>query len=281
MNSITYLSDLHLPLWFWWVGGYLALQFGYFIWIRWRQYLDRLRVVAPVPYALGKSDSKTCIVLVHGFADGPQAWQREAECLAERGYYVVVPHLSHAETADVWLAQLETLLRTLRTTHARLILWGHSMGGTLSLILSQRVTLDALVLWAPFYAPRLGGCLTSLLYSLHRIVLLYPWSPTFFPAERYGKGTPATHYRIRRIVSRKTFASVLALPERIPTPPSIPTVLLLSQRDTVVDNRAILAHLSHAHLLWAYDPISSHALTNAADWKENLDATLRALASEQ
>ncbi len=263
----------------WLIILYALLQAGYVAWVALRRHTD-LTIPQPHPYALGNPDAKTCIILVHGFADGPQAWQREAEELAQRGYRVVVPHLCHTETADAWLAQLEALLKDLRTQHKQLILWGHSMGAALSLIVSQRIVPDALVLWAPYCAPRLGRRFAKLLYCLHRLLFLYPWSPTFFPSERHGKGSPETHYRIRRIISRKTFASVLAVPDYLPPPPTLPTILLLSQRDTVVDNHVTLATLPQAHLLWAHNPTSSHALTNASDWQENLDATLQALALE-
>jgi CheY-like chemotaxis protein len=54
-----------------------------------------------------------------------------------------------------------------------------------------------------------------------------------------------------------------------PTP-----IIILSQRDTVVDNAPVKRAFPNAHYLLAANPRSSHALTNAVDWQENLTAIL-------
>ncbi len=259
--------------------AYLLLQVGYILFILCRCRADRRYAPTPQPYTCGDPTATTCCVLVHGFADGPQAWQREADALAALGYYVVVPHLSHDEDVEAWRSHIEATLRTLKKTHARILLWGHSMGGAIAWMASQTVNVDALILWAPYCAPKLGKRLTLLFYALHCLFFLYPYTPTFFPSMRHGKGAPETTYRIRQIISRKTFYSVLTLPCHLSNMRIVtPTILLLSQRDTVVDNRATMQRFATATRLWAHDAMTGHALTNAADWQENLHATLNLLS---
>ncbi len=259
------------------LAAYLLLQGVYVAIIR---YLRRKeRPVSPTSgYALGPTDAATAILLIHGFSDSPLTWQREARALAERGYRVVVPEVSHDLTEKEWFPTLSQTLAQLKSRHPRLILWGHSMGGALATSLAAKHTVDALVLWAPFFAPRMGRGCARLLFILHRIFLRYPHTPTFFPSERIVHGDEVLSYRVRRIIPTKTFAAALRtqyLAQR--AHPSCPTLLLLSQRDTVVDNRTTLKLLPSATLLWAHSPHSSHALPNAEDWRDNLTATLAAL----
>ncbi len=262
-----------LPL----LAGYFLLQGLYFILIRTLQRRDG--TAHPTSgYALGPTDASTAILLVHGFSDSPLTWQREARALAELGYYVCVPEVSHDLTESAWHADLLTRLQQLKSRHKHIILWGHSMGGALVTRLATQIEVDALVLWAPFFAPRMGRRSARFLYLLHRLAFRYPHTPTFFPTERTVHGDEALSYRVRRIIPIKTFAATLRTQYLAQQAlPSCPIILLLSQRDTVVDNTATLKSLPNATILWAHNPHSSHALPNAVDWRENLSATLAAL----
>ncbi len=229
-------------------------------------------------YALGAARAPTAMVLLHGFADTPEAWRREAEVLAGSGFRVIVPELSHVADEAQWLSVATRAVAEARARHNRVILWGHSMGGAVALTIAEGARPDALVLWAPFLAPHLGRAVVAGLYGLHRLLFLWPYTVTWFPAQRMGKGTPTTVYRVRRVIPTRTFAAMLRMQRlaRAATP-SLPTVVLLSRRETVVDNRAIRAGLPKAAFLEAADPLTSHALTNAADWHYNLAASLAAL----
>ena len=254
-------------------GVWLLLQFLYLLVIECVRRRDR---AAPTtPYALGSLAAENAAILVHGFADTPQAWRREAEMLATRGWRVLVPELSHDGTEADWLPLLVATLREAKAAHGRVVLWGHSMGGAMALAAARRETPDALILWAPFFAPRLGRTFTKLLYRLHRLLFLYPFVFTYFPALRQAKGSPASTYRVRRVIPVRTFAAMLRT-QRLAQgePPACPTLLLLSRRDRVVDNRAALRALPAAGQTFAAAPESGHALTNAADWAANLDASL-------
>lgn len=261
----------------WGLGAWGALQAGYALVVEALRRGDR-RASPTASYALGPKTAETAMVLLHGFADTPEAWRREAEALAVQGFRVLVPELSHDADAEAWLTAVRTTFAEARTHHRRVVLWGHSMGGAVALA-SSALRPDALILWAPFLAPRLTWGLVRALYAVHRALFLWPHTPTWFPAERHGKGTPSTRYRVRRIIPTRTFAAMLGIPRRI-APPACPTLVLLSRRDTVVDNRATRAVLPFATFLEAADPRSGHALTNAADWPANLSASLAWLKGE-
>ncbi len=261
----------------WCLAGYLLLQLLYTAVILRLRQGDRV-ADSTEGYALGPNDTPTAILLIHGFSDTPRTWQREARALAELGYRVVVPEISHEATEKAWFATLNTHLAELKAHHRHVLLWGHSMGGALATTLAAQTEVDALVLWAPFFAPRMGRLPARILFILHRLFLRIPQTPTFFRSVRVVHGDEALTYRVRKIIPTRTFAAALRtqyLAQR--AHPSCPMVLLLSQRDTVVNNRVTLRQLPSATLLWAHSPYSSHALPNAADWRENLSATLAAL----
>ncbi len=268
-------------------GAWGALQLLYVAFIEIIRHRDHPDPVAE--YSLGDATtSKATIVLIHGFADTPEAWRREAEALAAQGFYVVVPNLSHSATDREWLPHLQTLVQAAR---GPVILWGHSMGAAVALILARSLRPAALVLWAPFLAPRLGRRFTAVLYWVHRALFRYPYTITYFPSDRHGKGTPETHYRVGRVIPTATFAAMLRLQYRAEAAAraltqaqgqgkACPTLVLLSRRETVVDNGLIRRALPEVDTRFAADPTSSHALTNAADWHTNLTASLAWLANQ-
>lgn len=255
----------------WGLGAWVTLQPLYALFVETLRRGDR-HANPVASYTLGPSTAETAMVLLHGFADTPEAWRREAESLATHGFRVFVPELSHNADAAVWLATVRATLTEARAHHRKVVLWGHSMGGAAALAAST-LHPDALILWAPFLAPRLTWGFVRTLYVAHRALFLWPYTPTWFPAERHGKGPHPTHYRVRRIIPTRTFAAMLEMPGRA-VPPACPTLVLLSRRDTVVDNHATRGALPTATILDAANPHSGHALTNAADWFDNLSASL-------
>jgi pimeloyl-ACP methyl ester carboxylesterase len=223
----------------------------------------------------GERTAPKCAVLVHGFADTPEAWRREAEYLAQKGWRVIAPEIDLTATAREWIATVYSALLEARTYAGHVELWGHSMGGALALVLAQTTQVDRLVLWAPFLEPYMGKVASTTLYILHRLLLIWPFTLTWFPVNRHGKGTPETFYRVRRVIPTRTFTAALAMPKiALSSPPMVTPIILLSQRDTVVRNTPVQRAFPNAHYLLAANPRSSHALTNAVDWQENLTAIL-------
>lgn len=278
------LLPIALLLWWWQtramcagycLASYVALQVIYISIIEWCR---RDRDITPVTdLEFGNPKADKCIIMVHGFADTPEAWRREAEYLAEKGYRVVVPEIDHDATARVWLSRLFVAILAARKTAKHVELWGHSMGGALAIIMATTAPIDRLVLWAPFLAPYMGTFASTTLYLLHRLCFIWPYTLTWFPNNRRGKGEPETFYRVRRVIPTRTFTAALSLPFVISLRrlfPKIKPIILLSQHDTVVNNRPVRRCFPDAHYLLAANPRSSHALTNAVDWKENIDAIL-------
>ena len=233
------------------------------------------------PLVFGPQKAPMGAVLLHGFADSPETWRREAEYLAARGWRIEVPVLSHDADASAWFAETEAAVQRLRAVCGSVSLWGHSMGGATALAASEKLRPDALILWAPFLAPRFGRRLTGGLCRLHRLLFLSPLTPTFFPCERHGCGDPATFYRIRRTVPLHMFLAMLNLQYQAEQArPLCPILVLLSQRDAVVNNRKTRSVLHQAVFLSASNPRSGHALPNASDWKENLENTIQILKQQ-
>ncbi len=262
----------------WLIGCYAAAQALWAAAVETARLGDR-RADRVRGFALGPRDAARCAVLLHGFADTPEAWRREAAALAARGWRVIVPALSHRATERTWLRVAGAWVRRARRRHARVELWGHSMGGAVALAAAAEARPDALVLWAPFVEPWLGRRRVAALHAAHRLCLLWPRTFTFFPAAREGKGPEPTAYRVGRVIPVRTFAAMLRMGDRARLAaregPPCPVTVLLSRRDTVVDNAATLRALPGARVRWAADARSGHALTNAADWRENLAAVLQ------
>lgn len=225
-------------------------------------------------FAAGPDKSRVAIVLVHGFADTPKAWQRQADCLAERGFAVLVPALKMNGTAGTWEAAVRDAVAEARERADRVWVWAHSMGCPVTL--AAQAGADGLVLWAPFFEPWLGRAPAKALLLAYR--LLFPWgyTPTWFPALRTPRGGDGAPYRVRRIIPVRTFRAMLSEPARaLAAPqPECPVAVLVSSRDTVVRNAASRRALPKADFMRASDPMSGHALTNAADWRINLGRAL-------
>ena len=255
----------------WW--GYLAVQLVYVAVV---EVARRAGTLSPsTTFERGDHQASKAVVLVHGFADTPLAWSRQADALAARGWRVIVPELDLTQTATQWQTVIREALIEARRTASWVELWGHSMGGALSMAVAQTEAVDRLVLWAPFLEPAMGNLASRTLYWLHRLFFLWPYTLTWFPVERRGKGEPETFYRVRRVIPTRTFQSALSVPKfALLQPLTVPTLLILSQNDRVVRNAPVLKAFEGVPLLWAANPRSSHALTNAVDWLENLKRVL-------
>ena len=242
---------------------------------------DHEKCPPAVGYTLGNKASRRCAILIHGFADTPEAWRRQAFWLAQHGWFVIVPLISHDVGADAWISEIVRILHQARKQHTVVTLWGHSLGGAIAAVAAEQAPPDALFLLAPFCAPFLGSHIVNLLFFFYRLLFWGDMMPTGFPANRRAKGSPCGHYRVRRVIPKKTFAAMLKLPKRLRhLNLSCPITLLLPYHDTVVDTSATLRLFPAATCRWATNPTASHALTNAADWQSDLSTLIQTLPNE-
>lgn len=253
------------------------LQGGFLLAIAHMQHKDKHRVTNEQGFTCGDKTSPKAILLIHGFVDLPLAWKRQADLLAQKGYYVLVPHLNH-EAPHQWRPMLEATLAQLCKTYHHVELWGHSMGGALALTLApQFPSLKRVVLWAPFLSPYLTRPLTTFIYCLHRLLLLGPRTFTFFPSRRRGKGSPQTCYYVNCTLPIQTFATMLQTQYLAHAAvQTVPLLFVLSHREHVVSNPAIFKRFPNEKILWAAHPSSGHHLTNTDDWLKNLRRVLKA-----
>jgi carboxylesterase len=110
---------------------------------------------------------RTGVIVVHGFTGNPIATRPLGQRLASEGYTVEVPLLpghgtSHHDLARTgyadWAGEVERLIDQLVARCERVVLVGHSMGGTISLDLAARraEVVDAVVVINPAIRPPRG-----------------------------------------------------------------------------------------------------------------------------
>lgn len=273
LMTFLFFFKPHVAYWALVIWG--LLQGCFLLAIGWMQRKDKRRVTTTQGFTRGDTAATKAILLVHGFADLPLAWQRQADVLAQKGYYVLVPHMNH-DTPHTWLPMLEAHLSHLCKNYPHVELWGHSMGGALSLAVAPKFPLKRVVLWAPFLSPYLTRPLTTLIYMLHRLLLLGPRTFTFFPSHRKAKGEPTACYYVNCTLPIQTFATMLQTQYlAVAAQQTAPLLFVLSYRERVVSNPAILKRFKNETMLWAAHPSSGHPLTNTSDWLKNLNRVLR------
>jgi alpha-beta hydrolase superfamily lysophospholipase len=249
---------------------YGLLNVFFWLAITWVKAKDRDVVTEKTTLRFEDKKSTKAILLLHGFADLPYTWKRQADWLASRGYTVIIPCIDH-NIPEKWHTIIESHLKYLCETYSHVELWGHSMGGALALEIAPRYPLKRIVLWAPFLAPYLTRPIITLIYSLHRLLYIGSRTFTFFPSHRHGKGTPTTSYCVERTLPIRTFAAMLQTQYRAEhSQHTTPLIFMLSHCDSIVSNKAIIKHFPHATILWAAHPSTRHQLPNSSDWLKNL-----------
>jgi len=113
------------------------------------------------PRDLGPEDAECAVLLVHGYLGCGNNFGELPERLAETGCRVRVMllpghgtsprDLAKTTGSDLLGAVLDEI-DLLRPKHKRLVLVGHSMGGTLCTLAAAERDIDALVLAAPYFA---------------------------------------------------------------------------------------------------------------------------------
>ncbi|MCX8065734.1 MAG: lysophospholipase [Candidatus Hydrogenedentes bacterium] len=113
------------------------------------------------PLDLGNQASKIAILLIHGFAGCPNNFERLpynlTETLNTRVKALLLPgHGTHPLdfekiSTDILLdAVIEEIIK-LKKQHEKLIVLGHSMGGTLATLACVKTDFDGLILASPYY----------------------------------------------------------------------------------------------------------------------------------
>jgi carboxylesterase len=109
---------------------------------------------------LGPDDAETAVLLVHGFVGATSNFGALPAALADAGFRVRALRLPGHGTsprdlrdvsADELLADVRAELAALKDGHARVVVVGHSMGGTLATLAVAKDGADGLVLAAPYF----------------------------------------------------------------------------------------------------------------------------------
>ena len=117
-------------------------------------------LIGAAPRGLGPENAQCAVLLVHGYLGCGNNFGQLPERLAEKGCRVRVMLLPGHGTSPRDLANVSSdqLLKAvldeidrLRPNYKRLVLVGHSMGGTLSTLAASQRQIDALVLAAPYF----------------------------------------------------------------------------------------------------------------------------------
>lgn len=117
-------------------------------------------LIGAAPRELGPEDAYCAVLLVHGYLGCGNNFGQLPEQLAENGFRVRVvllpghgtspTDLAKTTNADLVKAVIDEIDR-LRPRHKRVVLVGHSMGGTLCTIAAAQRQVDGLVLAAPYF----------------------------------------------------------------------------------------------------------------------------------
>ena len=111
-------------------------------------------------FSVGEESADTAILLVHGINDSPHVYRKVAPYLAQKGFYCrcmrvkgfgeSITNYQQADISD-WLKSVDAEVKTLRKSHKKVILLGHSLGGAISIryVSTHKDKVEALVLAAP------------------------------------------------------------------------------------------------------------------------------------
>lgn len=165
----------------------------------------------------------TGVVVVHGFTGNPIATRPLGQRLAQEGYSVEVPLLpghgtSHHDLARTrygdWFAAVQRAVEHLRSDCERVVLVGHSLGGTISLDLASRRPhlVDALAVINPQILQR-PGALARLGPLLQHVIPYVPRDLAGLPTDDIAR--PGVHEGSYSWVPAKAAQSLLTELPRI------------------------------------------------------------------
>jgi pimeloyl-ACP methyl ester carboxylesterase len=258
---ILTLSGLALALW-------LAVNLAHAAWIgaRRRRWERRIRRgpdgVASDAAACTCGTGRDAVLLVHGFADTAAVFSGMAGALAAHGLTCRVMRLPGAgeplpvaarQTLDGWLAAIREEAVTLRRSHRRVWLAGHSMGAALAALaqLNDPALADGLVLLAPLFDvspdrsplvhPRIWFRIARSLLPLSRTL------ESCFPVNVLTADGAAIAYQRDRFIPFATYRGLFDLTDRLRGRASelrVPLFAVLVPGDRVVNTDASRAWLA-------------------------------------
>jgi len=255
-----------LALAFW-----LAVNLGHALWICARRVCWERRVrrgpdgMASDAAAFTRGSGPDAILLVHGFADTAAVFSGLAGALAAHGLTCRVMRLPGAgeplpvaarQTLDGWLTAIRAEIMSLRESHRRVWMAGHSMGGAL-VALAQVETpalADGLVLLTPLFdVSRARSPLLHPRVWFHIARALLPLSRVFessFPVHVLTSDGAAIAYSRDRFIPFATYRALFCLIARLrgrSADVRVPLFAALVAGDRVVDTDATRAWLDACH----------------------------------
>jgi carboxylesterase len=117
-------------------------------------------MIGAEPFTLGDEDADVAVLFIHGFVGGTDNFADVPQRVADLGVFVdamLLPgHGTRARDlknvpADELLDAVLVKVRELKSSHKRVILVSHSMGGALSTLAASQEEVDGLVLGAPYF----------------------------------------------------------------------------------------------------------------------------------
>jgi len=245
------------------------------------------------PIEAGPADADTAVLLVHGFRSTPNDFGPLPAALAERGLFaraMLLPghgtsarELAGTEWSE-WVDAVRAEYAALRARHERVHVVGFSMGAACALVALAEDQPDRLALVAPYLrvTPRWWLVARPEFWNeVARLVVDYADSgPTI-----RGISDPelAEDFPFYRVLPLAAVSQAAALAERardreLLAAYTVPTLALVSDRDTVADPRAARAAFealgSDERRLVRYDA-SNHVLL----WDAEADAVLAELVT--
>lgn len=200
-------------------------------------------------------DTETAILLVHGFNASPKHYDFVAPAIAEQGYHCHVMRLpgfaeplalqQDRDSAE-WTAAVATELAALRTTHARVGVVGHSLGGavTIGTLLKDPGAADFAVLLAPAIAVSDARAPLLSTRSWHevsqRLLLFTSVLQTPFPMDCHAEGR-TDHPGRMPFSSAKIADALFGLMDdnlRRANELETPLTMIVCQGDPIVDSLA-------------------------------------------
>lgn len=112
------------------------------------------------PFSVGSPDANTAVLFVHGFNGGTDNFEDLPARVAEIGAFAHVmllpghgtrPSELRDVTQDELLNAVLSEIRRLKSSHERVVLVGHSMGGTLCALAATHESVDGVVLGAAYF----------------------------------------------------------------------------------------------------------------------------------